>query len=483
MKIKLVGLLLLIGLAVGCSSDDPVSVDTQVKRFIWTAMNQFYYWQSDVSELNDANAAVLSAFVDDYDTPEDLFRDVLFSQDRFSWIVNDFVALEESFEGFNEFGYNFGLVRINDEGDLLGYVRYVIDGGPAENVGLVRGDLFTEVNGQTLNLSNYASLLFETSTITIKLTEIVDNALVATSEEVTMSAAPDFFENPIFMSSVIEIDGLKVGYLVYNSFILNNQYNTEMNNVIAQFNSEGIDDFILDLRYNSGGSLTSSRILSGMIYGKADSVDVLGTIIYNEKLSDFNTDLTFLTKVPVYDTQGAQVSTSAMNRLNLNRIFVLTSSSTASASEFVIAGLIPFMDVTLIGDATVGKNVGSITLYDSEDYSKSSSLNPNHTYAIQPIISQLANSEGFTDYIDGFTPDVRLREIDFLDDLKPLGDLSEPLLAEALSMITGSGRLSQKSNMSNSNMQPFRDVRLKQPASTIRIDDSEIIKVIGKQVF
>ncbi|WP_462249135.1 S41 family peptidase [Ekhidna sp.] len=483
MKIKLVGLLLLIGLAVGCSSDDAVPVDTEVKRFIWTAMNQFYYWQSDVSELNDANAAVLNAFVDDYDTPEDLFQDVLFSQDRFSWMVSDFVALEESFEGFNEFGYNFGLVRINDDGDLLGYVRYVIDGGPAENVGLVRGDLFTEVNGQTLNLSNYVSLLFETSTITLKLTEIVDNALVATSEEVTMSAAPDFFENPIFMSSVIEVDGSKVGYLVYNSFILNNQYNTEMNNVIAQFNSEGIEDFILDLRYNSGGSLTSSRILSGMIYGNAGSEDVLGSIIYNEKLSDFNTDLTFLTEIPVFNDQGEQVSNSAMNRLNLNKIYVLTSSSTASASEFVIAGLLPFMDVTLIGDQTVGKNVGSITLYDSEDYLKSSSLNPNHTYAIQPIISQLANSEGFTDYIDGFTPDVQLREIDFLDDLKPLGDLSEPLLAEALSMITGSGRLSQKSNMNNSNMQPFKDVRLKQPTSTIRIDDSEIIKVIGKQVF
>lgn len=474
--------MLLVGLGMACSSDDdPTSVESDVKRFVWTAMNQFYYWQSEVSELSDANSAVLTSFLNDYDSPESLFEDLLFEDDRFSWMVNDFVALEESFQGISEFGYNIGLVRINSgSDDLLAYVRYVIPGGPAETAGLERGDVFTEVNGQTLTIDNYIPLLFETSNITLTLSVIQDNIISSTDQEVTLNSVNDLFENPILLSDVLEVEGVKVGYLVYNSFINNNDYNAEMNDIFGEFNSEGINDFILDLRYNGGGSLTSSRILSSMIYGAATADDVLGSIIYNEKLSDFNTDLNFLSEVPVFNNAGDQVSTLAMNRLNLNRVFILTSGSSASASEFVIAGLQSYMDVTIIGETTVGKNVGSVTLYDSEDYLKSSTLNPNHTYAIQPIISQLANSDGFTDYIDGFTPDFAVREIDFLENLKPLGDTSEPLLAEALGIITGVARISKSPQ---GFMVPVQDFRMKRPSSTILIDDNELTKIIGSQVF
>ncbi len=482
MKIRFLGLLLVVGLVNACSSDDgPTPVDTQVKRFVWTAMNQFYYWQSDVSELSDAISAVLNPFIDDYDSPESLFDDLLFEDDRFSWMVNDFVALEESFQGISEFGYNIGLVRINSgSDDLLAYVRYIVPGGPAATAGLERGDVFTEVNGQTLNINNYIPLLFENSSITIRLSEIVDNAISATSEEVTLNAVSNLFENPIFLSDILELEGVKVGYLVYNSFINNNTYNAELNDVFGEFNSAGINDLILDLRYNAGGSLTSSRILGSMIYGAATSDDVLGTIIYNEKLSEFNTDLSFFSEIPVFNDDGAQISTLTMNRLNINRIFILTSSSSASASEFVIAGLQPFMDVTLIGETTVGKNVGSVTLYDSEDYLKSATLNPNHTYALQPIISQLANSDGFTDYIDGFTPDFEIREVDFLEDFKSLGDPNEPLLAEALGVITGAARIAPRTP---GNMQPIQDIRMKAPTSTILIDDNKLTKIIGSQIF
>lgn len=440
-------LIAVVAIAVGCSKDDGISVDLQneVNEFIWFAMNDYYYWQSEVEDLSIEKYPTYNAlytFLNTYNNPEVLFEDLLVSQDRFSWIVDDYEELEASFQGISKsFGYELGLLRISaDSDDLLGYVKYVVPGGPADNVGLMRGDVFTEINGTQLTVDNFLSLLFENESYTITLSQIQDNVISSTGERVSLTAV-QLTENPILKAEVLEVEGQKIGYLIYNQFVSNNTYHEELNNVFGDFKSAGVTDLVLDLRYNGGGSLTTSRILSSMIYGGANATDVLGSIVYNEKLAQFNTDLTFLSEVPVLNDDGNQVSALPMNRLNINRVFILVSGSSASASEFVIAGLLPYMDVTLIGTTTVGKNVGSVTLYDSEDYLKSSTLNQNHKYAIQPIISQLANSEGFTDYIDGLAPNIVVDERNYLSDLKPLGDPSEPLLAEALAIISGVARM------------------------------------------
>jgi len=143
-----------------------------------------------------------------------------------------------------------------------------------------------------------------------------------------------------------------------------------------------------------------------------------------------------------------------MNKLNLDHLYVLTGSGTASASEMVINGLKPYIDVTLIGEQTVGKDVGSVTLYDSPPYySNKENLNPDHKAAMQPIVVKLFNSEG-NDYSHhssirsngnvGFPADYAVREIDHLEDLPPLGDPDDPLLHEALQVITGSSVAQQK---------------------------------------
>ena len=83
----------------------------------------------------------------------------------------------------------------------------------------------------------------------------------------------------------------------------------------------------------------------------------------------------------------------------------------------------PYIDITIIGTTTTGKNEGSVTLYDSRStlYSRNDAndLNPAHKYAIQPIVSKLANSEGFLDYSNGLEPNIEIDERSFLEDLKP----------------------------------------------------------------
>jgi C-terminal processing protease CtpA/Prc len=122
----------------------------------------------------------------------------------------------------------------------------------------------------------------------------------------------------------------------------------------------------------------------------------------------------------------------------MTKVYVLTSASTASASELVINGLKPHITVVQIGDVTTGKNVGSVTLYDSPTFGKEN-RNPNHRYAMQPLVLKIVNSEGFGDYQNGLQPNFALKET--VSNLDVLGSASEPLLKLAIAKITGTGRL------------------------------------------
>ena len=111
-----------------------VNVNDEINYFIWKGLNTFYLWQQDVPDLADkrfANFADLYLYFRGYSSPEDVFENLRYEPgtiDRFSWIVNDYVALENSFQGINlSNGMEFGLVKYKNESDnVFGYVRYVV---------------------------------------------------------------------------------------------------------------------------------------------------------------------------------------------------------------------------------------------------------------------------------------------------------------------------------------------------------------------
>ncbi|MGK4567437.1 S41 family peptidase [Flavobacterium sp. 3HN19-14] len=133
----------------------------------------------------------------------------------------------------------------------------------------------------------------------------------------------------------------------------------------------------------------------------------------------------------------------AINKLNLNKVYILTTHGTASASELVINGLKPYINVVQIGDVTIGKNVASITIYDSPTFG-TEDRNPNHTYAMQPLVLKTTNKDGFGDYQDGLQPTVLLKED--LENMGVLGDINEPLLSTALGLISSSGRMLKRNS-------------------------------------
>ncbi|MGV3697485.1 S41 family peptidase [Flavobacterium sp.] len=448
MKKLATSLLLLIAFIVpmGCEDmdDNAVPSSVEIKDFVWKGMNLYYLWQADVPDLADdrfADQSELNLFLGDYSSPESLFSHLRTDPvtDRFSVIYSDYSVLEGVLSGntLNN-GMDYGL-KFTDASQttVFGWVRYIIPNSDASTKDIQRGDVFYAIDGETLTNDNYRSLLSRT-TYTVNLADYSETAGVFTitpnGQSVTLTKT-NLAENPILMSSVINQDTHKIGYLMYNGFYTS--YDSELNSVFGSFASQNVTDLVLDLRYNSGGSVSTATKLASMITGQF-SGQLFARQQWNAKAQAY-----FMSNNP-----GSLENkfVSGLNGLRLNKVYILTTKATASASELVLNCLKPYIDVVQIGDITTGKNVGSITLYDSPTFNKSN-VNPRHKYAMQPIVLKIVDKNGFGDYTTGIAPPVIFPED--LENLGVLGDVNEPYLSAAINQIIGGGRMSSSSTTIN----------------------------------
>src|SRR5690606_2573875 len=297
-----------------------------------------------------------------YSDPEDLFDDLVYAQeDDFSWYIEDVEAQADAFRGISEsYGINLGFaVYIDDtQTDVVVYVGYVTENSPASDAGIQRGDLIYSVDGTTLNGNNVNLInkLFTESSISLGFVEVVGGEFVYDENEIALSPVI-LNENPVHYHDIIETAGSKIGYLVYNSFV--HTYHEELNDVFAEFKNENINELVLDLRYNGGGSVITSAFLASMIHGGANSNATFAKLVYNQKRdSRQGATYPFFDQAWIYDkTTGAYIDGGDIdiNRLgSLNRIYVITTGYTASASEMIINGLRPYMEVIVVGSTTVG---------------------------------------------------------------------------------------------------------------------------------
>lgn len=412
----------------------------EVENFIYAGMNEIYLYKANVPELAD-NHFTTQAALDDYlggfADPEDLFYNGLVdkSNDRFSFMTDDYVALEKMlYSGTTtSTGMDYGLSLYSSTSDkVLGYVRYVSPDSPASEAGLERGDIFTQINGQQLTKSNYRDLLgLESWSLTMGK---IENGNIVDTDETIDITKREYTEDPIYIAKTLDVDGKKVGYLMYNGFI--SDFDAELNNVFADFKAKGITDLILDLRYNGGGSVETSVDLSSMITGQFEG-EVYSKEHWNEDYQNY-----FEQNAPdrlINKFNNKISSGETINSLNLDKVYIIATGSTASASELVINCLAPYINVVQIGTTTVGKFQASVTLYDSPNFGRKNA-NPDHTYAIQPLVLKNENANGKSDYVNGLDPDIEVRE--YIDTMGTLGDTSEPLLSAAIDAIKGVHRAS-----------------------------------------
>ncbi|MFK5878769.1 MAG: S41 family peptidase [Flavobacteriaceae bacterium] len=440
-------LALFLFIGYGCKNNDTDNIpdDIEVQNFIWKGLNAFYFWQQDLTDLSDqrfSSQEELNSFLRDYSNPEELFYSLLNNYpntDKYSWIVDDYLALEDLLQSgiIGSNGVEFGLVfETGSEIDVFGYVRYIIPNSDASSKNIIRGDIFNAVNGIPLTVNNFRELLFSTESYTLNFADYnsgnpVDNGVAIS---LTKSALQ---ENPIFSIEVFDVSDKKIGYLMYNAFTP--LYDSRLNDVFATFKNDGVTDLVLDLRYNSGGSVRTATYLSSMITGQFTG-ELFSKEQWNDKWQDY-----FLSNNPnsvINNFTNQIIGGPGINSLNLNNIVILTTGSSASASELVINGLNPYIDVTTIGTKTEGKTVGSITLYDSNNYGREG-VNPSHTWAMQPIVLEIQNMVG-ENSPEGFVPRILFPE-DF-GNLGLIGEVDEPLLERAISFITTGNRIVPSSN-------------------------------------
>jgi hypothetical protein len=318
--------------------------------------------------------------------------------DRWSFAVNqqDWDNVSSGIAG--DFGMS---IFFRQEGDLR--VRSVEPQSPAGLAGVRRGWRITAINGNAnINTTNTSFIVHQVyqSSATSFTFQKPDGSAVNLSLE-----AAYYQENPIVLDSVYNANGRKVGYFVFSSFLGDTtKMYSAFNRIFNRFGSEGVQDLVVDLRYNGGGYVSVAETLANYLAPSSANGDVMMTQKFNNNYASYNATDYFRKKGP----------------LNLNRIFFIVSNGTASASELLINSLKPYMEVVLLGASrTHGKPVGYFPI-------------PVGKWYILPVSFFTVNKNGEGNYYNGFA--LNSQVADGLD--KDWGDRNEISLASAINYIT-----------------------------------------------
>ncbi|MDA8621345.1 S41 family peptidase [Psychrosphaera sp.] len=376
--------------------------DANEKLFAY--MKNWYFWNRDLPTEFDPEAyADISSAIDSMRVAKDKFSFSM-STDEYDDYVNSVF-----------FGYGFSHSVNETEDGLL--IRYVYEAGtPAQN-GLRRGDTMTEINGKPMSeiiaevnggsktLGDFFGPNEDGYSIDIKFEKPNGDVKEATITKGSITA------NTVLAKEIKQVtldeEEKNVGYLVFNSF--DSVSEEELNTAFDSFSEDGIDELVLDLRYNGGGLIRVANQLSSQIAGDAVIDETFVQYRYNNKQSANNQT------VPFSLGQGVE-------KMNLDRVVVLTSEGSCSSSELVINSLKPFIEVVTVGNQTCGKPVGMSPTEICND-------------VVFAINFDSVNAAGEGEYYDGLEVDCQVDEVVTGD----WGVETDPMYAEGINYLkTGS---------------------------------------------
>ncbi len=423
-------------LGAGCSKEEPSrpepnpepseTSDAEIDRWMFDYMKTHYLWNEAVKKVKPDYTLEYEEFLADVLTKVAAQNDVNhddghWEKGKRSYFYSNIQRYKASAatagirtRGTREQADGLGIemmfyASLNDDGKSAPYafmVAAVAPGSPADKKGLKRGDLISRVGGAEIKNSNLEDCwekLMTTESGTVKVA-LYDMNTDKTGSDISITAA-SYDDNPVWMRKTITTDsGKKVGYLCYGSF--NYYYDDKLIEAFKKFREEGINELVLDLRYNGGGHVVSSAVLATLIAGNDYQGKVYARTTYNANRKSETSDV-YKLGVAEYNTPGSKyrhdkIATALASAIGLQRVHVLCTGDTASASELVVNGLRGLdFEVRLIGSTTNGKNVGMEPLEKTFG---------DYNYDFSPITFYIENAKGFRDYGDGFRPDVEAED-------------------------------------------------------------------------
>ncbi len=329
-------------------------------------------------------------------SPEALLAFLILFQpiDRFSFITS--AEADSQFFGEGKFE-GFGFSSRFEAADDLRFTR-VFSLSPAAQAGFARGQRILELDGRTIaeiEANEGVGVVFGRSPLVFRIRELDGSEFERTVSHDIVTI------NPLPQWRVIDMGGTPVGYVEFASFI--STADPVFSTIFADFNAAGVNDVIIDMRYNGGGLVSTAELLGDFFGGLIADNLVFSKTLFNDKNTDSNRTEFF---------QGL------VNSMNLSRLVVIATSGTASASELVINSMEPYVELTIVGDTTFGKPVGQVGIQFCEKILRATAF-------------ETVNVLDQGDYFDGLPVDCPA-----VDDLTELvGADTDPNLVAALAFL------------------------------------------------
>ena len=381
----------------GSSTDGPASCElADQQRWVKTTLDDWYLFNTRMPSVDAAAFNSIEAYFDALLVKQDEAGAAL---DRWSH-VQDAAQFDAYYGEGRSLGY--GLFVAGQADDPLPLrVRYVAPDSAAAQAGLARGMVIDGINGadpaQLKAAGDFAALT--PTAVDQVLTLRVRDSATAAPRELSLRASVYPLQPVAPMRVLTSPGGRRIAYLFYKDFL--GARLDALGSALAEAQAAGVSELILDLRYNGGGQISAAQELAGSLGGASAVGQRFATLSYNARHADATQHLNFGTALP---------------RLGLSRVYVLTGVRTCSASEMVVNGLAPFVPVVSIGAATCGKPYG---------------FNPRSACGktFNAVNFEIANALGVGGYRSGLAPDCAVTE----DFDRAMDDPGEALTAAALS--------------------------------------------------
>ncbi|MBD1390908.1 peptidase [Neiella sp. HB171785] len=399
------------------------------KLWLRSWSHETYLWYDEIIDRNPANYASPQSYFEVLKTTAKTASGANKDNFHFYESTDDFEAYSQSGTQTG-YGINWRFIASAPPRDIR--VTSVESQSSAGLAGVARGDKLIRINDEDVingnNVDFFNDALFpaeENSQYSFTF-ERVDGS------EVTFNLSSGVFEQSFVNNvAILATDSGSAGYVRFDGFQRPAQ--TPLIEGFQQFVDANVSDLILDLRYNGGGLLAMSSQLAFMIAGEQQTAGkIFETLQYNDQFPSDNSATPFYTQE--IDWERGVLTNNRLPTLNLERVFVIATDNTCSASESLMNSLKGIdVEVIQIGGTTCGKPYGFVP-----------TDNCGTTY--YTIQFQGVNDKGFGDYADGFKPtetplyDDELLGCVVADDFtQPLGDTNEGMLSATLARLnTGS---------------------------------------------